>query len=479
MGHETEGARKAPARIRGAARKQLRCLWPTLLLAMLAGAVVVASFVPFTPRGSLAEVIQALGEGLFHDNEKPIFTVFAERLIAFLPIGFLLHRQMVLLRHHRPVRMALFAVLVIALIIELGQGLMDGRHPRSKDFLIATLAGGLGVTASVLLHQQLAVAFALVAGNAIAVGLLVVPQFGLEIQDWDCSYPLVLGNEATGDRIWYGSARDIRLYANSLSPGDIRQLAAGQPIDRQPELVLPSFTSAKPRTPGREGACNARDPVLSFRGARVEALCHAIQEAGALAVAMHVRSAVPDQSGPARIIGMSASPFLRNFTIAEESGQIVLRVRTPRNGSNGQLIETRKATQNLERWQHIVATYENGTGRIFIDGEEAVSPRRYYSIVAPVPSLPLSALGLSVAILFGLGVAATRAHCAWPRHHAMAVIALSGLIPVASTAAVNLHFERDVSMLQLAILLFASTCGWVMTFAVSQHWTFLRRRHAE
>src|SRR3546814_2328032 len=45
-----------------------------------------------------------------------------------------------------------------------------------------------------------------------------------------------------------------------------------------------------------------------------------------------LRSAAPDQSGPARILGMSLDPLLRNSTVAEERGDVVFRIRTDRNG---------------------------------------------------------------------------------------------------------------------------------------------------
>lgn len=46
-----------------------------------------------------------------------------------------------------------------------------------------------------------------------------------DFSNWDPSYPLVLGNEATGDRPWLGTLGDVAIYARALSPEEIERLS--------------------------------------------------------------------------------------------------------------------------------------------------------------------------------------------------------------------------------------------------------------
>src|SRR3546814_10352346 len=137
-------------------------------------------------------------------------------------------------------------------------------------------------------------------------------------------------------------------------------------------------------------------------------LCETVMRTGALAVEAVLRSAAPDQSGPARILGMSLDPLLRNFTVAEERGDVVFRIRTDRNGTNGQEIETRTRGGPLAGgWHHLVVTYRDGVGSVFVDGTAAGLPLRYYATISLPPfRFPIGVLWLAALTSFATGVAA-------------------------------------------------------------------------
>ena len=52
-------------------------------------------------------------------------------------------------------------------------------------------------------------------------------------------------------------------------------------------------------------------------------------------IRLRVRSRSPDQDGPARIFTVSADPCIRNVTIAQDSSDLVIRLRTPETSFNG------------------------------------------------------------------------------------------------------------------------------------------------
>jgi VanZ family protein len=54
-----------------------------------------------------------------------------------------------------------------------------------------------------------------------------------------------------------------------------------------------------------------------------------------LQLSLQVRSFAPDQRGPARILTLSADPFRRNLTIAQDRQDLILRLRTDATDLNG------------------------------------------------------------------------------------------------------------------------------------------------
>jgi VanZ family protein len=78
-----------------------------------------------------------------------------------------------------------------------------------------------------------------------------------------------------------------------------------------------------------------------------------------------------NQYGPARILSYSIDPALRNFTIAQVSDKLVIRLRTTKtslNGTNPHLIVD--STFDERSRQHVVITYDFSEQKIFINGEQ-------------------------------------------------------------------------------------------------------------
>jgi hypothetical protein len=94
-----------------------------------------------------------------------------------------------------------------------------------------------------------------------------------------------------------------------------------------------------------------------------------VMETGELTLEAWVSSSSPDQGGPARIISASSGIATRNFTLGQQGGALVFRLRTTRtnpNGSDAQLeVPDVFAAEGL---QHIVITTTLDGTRLYVDG---------------------------------------------------------------------------------------------------------------
>ena len=70
-------------------------------------------------------------------------------------------------------------------------------------------------------------------------------------------------------------------------------------------------------------------------------------------VALSVYSHAADQSGPARILTLSRNPSLRNFTIAQDGRDLVVRIRTTKHDLNGIPQYRVRDVFGAERWTDI------------------------------------------------------------------------------------------------------------------------------
>lgn len=75
------------------------------------------------------------------------------------------------------------------------------------------------------------------------------------------------------------------------------------------------------------------------------------------------------QQGPARIVSLSDGPGARNFTIGQERGSLVFRLRTPATGENGSKPATEAAWVMRPGLRRLfAAAYDGAAFRIHVDG---------------------------------------------------------------------------------------------------------------
>src|SRR5262245_12642894 len=201
-----------------------------LSLVMLLAILFVAfgSLMPLTPVGSWAEFRHALQAGMTLYIEPPILATVTERLLMFLPLGFLIRLRLGYFDRRRGMSAAAVLTILIALAIEILQAAVVERHPRLSDLLLAMLFGSVcaavggalrrangtpfddgrqlkagadtgdgGTTAG---RSESAVRSALISGLAVCnlamLAILTSTHSGSRISGWNCNYPLLIGNEA-------------------------------------------------------------------------------------------------------------------------------------------------------------------------------------------------------------------------------------------------------------------------------------------
>jgi hypothetical protein len=440
----------------------------TLLLYILV--VGFGSLMPLTPAESWAHVWEALQAGLSLQVHQPVWATIAERVLTFLPMGLLAGMQMQRLGRRRPVISAAGLIILVALAIEIAQATVVGRHPRLSDFTLAALFGCAGSASSRALmlaigsssrwwrnHSDSTITnpamvssrpalfwvlvFALVFCNVAVIGVLTVTHSGMRIAGWNCSYPLLVGNESTQDRPWLGRIRGLAIYdrvpndaelqALSLLPmtaenSEARRRAGALLIyaldavegSRVPNLGLinanndlEATISGPPVPTASDGALNVDGRHL-IRGSVPKDLCERIMRSQAFAVEADIASDDLSQGGPARIVSMSLDTLERNFTLGQDQSALIFRVRTPRNGPNGMRLPIQTSGHTVTgAWQHVWAGYGGGRAEIFIDGEPALVTADGHKLLVldeerpPVPTSQIAALlyfagGAISALLF-------------------------------------------------------------------------------
>lgn len=367
----------------------------------------------------------------------------AERLFAFTPLGFLIQQKLIQKGWRNASAKAAILVTLIALMIELLQALISIRHSLLLDFILAAAAGMVGICFRVSIHQMLIQPLSktlrgllpgmLALGNYIVVCAFIaaIVPASTELREWDCSYPLLVGDELTHGRPWHGKIRGLAFYPRELTLDEIRRLSQasltpGNAMLRKTMGALVSYSFAAtenkqvlPRgsdsssmtliikegglekQPLEKGALHIRKSTFIKSAGSADFLCNAILTSQAFAIETEIASTDLMQKGPARIISNSINTSHRNFALSEHKGDLVLRVRTPQNGANGSKIALKTGGNVLAGgWHHVVASYADGVAKLFVDNKEAAPPLRYDELFFLGTTLTTrAALAISVLLL--------------------------------------------------------------------------------
>ena len=99
-------------------------------------------------------------------------------------------------------------------------------------------------------------------------------------------------------------------------------------------------------------------------------ILEACKKSNQLAIELTIETDSLDQTGPARIITLSSSPYSRNFTIGQEKDQLVFRLRTPETGENGVNPETKLCQISAGKPVHLIVSYQPGELTCYVNGKQ-------------------------------------------------------------------------------------------------------------
>ncbi|NNC87283.1 MAG: hypothetical protein HKN82_02355 [Akkermansiaceae bacterium] len=223
------------------------------------------------------------------------------------------------------------------------------------------------------------------------------PVFGAPALQWSGEFPLVIGNEADGNRPWSGRIRHLGIFGFALGENDVAALRAGLttgpespggsaptplaawdfaggPVTELPPAGIlsdPRLTLSIPAEcewDPTEGLTLHPPALVRSRGPAT-AITEAVRRSRAFSASVLVTPANVTQGGPARIVSLSGGVGERNFTLGQNRSDLVFRVRNEISGANGLHHAARSEGEDITgTLRHVVAVYDRGKSSLYLDG---------------------------------------------------------------------------------------------------------------
>ena len=292
-------------------------------------------------------------------------------ILLYIPIGLALR--------YKRLTYALTVFSIVTVTIEFMQLFYVNRSPSLWDILANILGGTVGWCLVdtyrrffVWGPRSAAIRIALLGGSitGLIVLRIIISQPGMasDFSDWDPSYHLAIKDELTGERTWRGTLYALGLFDQSLSRAQLADFSPAL-LDRgllanRSGRIKPIYTLVSPKIseqkPGR--------PIL--RSEQEKEIFNALVTSGAMTVLAWIQPDDLDQYDSARIVTLSKDHYNRNFTLGQEGGRLVFRLRTPASGPNGfdpsmLTPEILKIGQPL----FVAATYDGRVSKVYLDGK--------------------------------------------------------------------------------------------------------------
>jgi VanZ family protein len=342
---------------------------------------------------------------------------------------------------------------------------------------------------------------ALSAFLVIALSVSGSLQARTRLSNWSAEYPLLFGNEDTGDRPWRGRVLALSITDAATPLAAVRRFSAGATVplpgspiaafdfsgdppyeDEAGNVPAVKWAEASPALPGRPWLRSERAAVRFAQRLRA-----------ANKFTLRIRCATDDtnQDGPARIVSNSLSTLLRNFTLGQQGADLVFRLRTPLTGDNGSFLETVvPGVFSTHRERDILVTYDGanvlggiaGTDRIFrTQFGPAVPMAVLMSSVLPeeirLEELPIYNMAYLGVLFFPAGMLMVLFGSTWRRQLLVSIVYLSvaSLLLEATLAVVS---GRPFSLTNVVVVSAVGAAVFVAAFAIfSQPDLRSRREH--
>jgi hypothetical protein len=385
------------------------------LLAISVLLIIGATLAPFDALFRDVLLFADLPGGARSVRWGPVFAAdFARNLLLFVPFGACLtERLWSRWSLRRVVPACVLCSLALSYSVEVLQAFIPSRFPSLVDVL-ANTAGALVGLSVVVVWRSAGFPLVVMAG-ALAVAACAIPlQRQTTLRNWRDDFPLLVGNERTGDRPWLGTIDWLVVGDRAVTRAELARIRAGEPLEKilgGSLLALYRFVGEAPfsdglgHTPdlvwhGEAGhdhqAARLASGWLQSTGPARE-VSRRLRQTSAFTLAARVTSHGARQFGPARIISVSQDPNRRNFTLAQDGADLVFRVRTPFTGPNGlrfPLVVPDVFARSEP--QDILVTYDGASLRLYVDGT-----RRGPDHILSPGAVALSSVGIAGVV--GLG----------------------------------------------------------------------------
>ena len=221
-----------------------------------------------------------------------------------------------------------------------------------------------------------------------------------DLKAWTDHY-FLLGDEAEGNRRWNGVVEAFAVHSRALSADEARRSwrdfkalrerrfaenptpwpanRAGLQFiwqtDKADNLIDNSACVVKPTGKGRLTGAYAMalsgGAFLADESA-AKRLLDAAKRTNQLTIEAFIQTDSMNQDGPARIVTFSSGASSRNFTLGQEGGRLILRLRTPSTGTNGYNPQTPLFDLPKNSPVHVSITYRPGLLICYRDGVEVL-----------------------------------------------------------------------------------------------------------
>lgn len=190
---------------------------------------------------------------------------------------------------------------------------------------------------------------AAILGTAMLLVCLLISgilQYRLRPSNWDDTFPLVIGNEHTGDRPWNGQVLRVDFFDAAISSEALWRFACGKE-DELPSGNLLALHAAGGTLMDRDPVWRGVDPAPAWTTRQLDGkpwletngpvsiLARRVAANGSFTLRVTFIPPLEPQAGPARIVSYSRDPLRQNFMVGQEGYDLVVRVRSPATGLGG------------------------------------------------------------------------------------------------------------------------------------------------
>ena len=304
-----------------------------------------------------------------------------QNILLFIPFGFSFSAITNRLQR-QPVTVVISFLLgfFISTSIELSQLLLPSRVSNLSDIVCNTIGGSIGsilfylknsiiyflatiLTGNIqkLTHQSILKAIAVYSSIAFLANIILLNNVNLN--NWDSNYYLAIGNEVTGVRPWEGRIKSLQISDRSLNRSEIskslsqlnnfsksnykqlttsvfdlnRSIQTNDLVWQKTKINKTNddiFNTNLGNTKSKNKDIKVNNRQWLKTKIPATYLNNKLKSEDEFTISLRLATNNIKQSGPARIVTLSAGIYTHNLLVAQQKTDLHFRLRTPITGKN-------------------------------------------------------------------------------------------------------------------------------------------------